>query len=366
MDIHKNKSCLTARIKKRLTGTIMVDGTFISRRKLEAALKIQKETNLKIGEILVRMGALNPMELKAVLSVQKELSSLESSLKAAAGIREQLGQLLLKAKRITSDQLDNALKIQHKSGEPLGEIFVRMGLLTKNELRAALTFQRHQGGEGPVLKRFKLGEILVATEQISRKQLKEIVARQKTSQKKVGELLVEAGYAQPRQIKFGLKLQRKLVTAAIIASLSLTNMLGVSSAHAESTSTNTKINVSARVLERTSMRILSQAQEVIITHTDIFRGYIEIPNASQIHVRSNNPLGYLLAFEVLSSSDNVFDSFNVAVGGQDVRLSKSGGWIHQPFIKGGVTINLNYRFMLSKDAQPGTYNWPLMVSVLSK
>ena len=169
-------------------------------------MKSQKETNEKLGEILVRMGALNPMELKAVRSGQRDLSSLESSLKAAAGIRERLGQLLLKAVRITSDQLDIALREQRDSGEPLGEVLVRLGLLSKNELRAVLTFQRHQGGEGPVLERFRLGEILVATEQISRRQLKDIIARQKISQKKIGELLVEAGYAQPRQIDCGLKL----------------------------------------------------------------------------------------------------------------------------------------------------------------
>jgi len=228
-----------------------------------------------------------------------------------------------------------------------------------------LTFQRRQGGEGPVLERFLLGEILVATQQISRQQLKDIIVRQKTSRKKIGELLVEAGYAQPRQIDFGLKLQQKLVTVAFIAALSMANMLGIGSAHAGSSSTSAKINVSATVLERTSMRILSQAQEVVITNADILRGYVEIPAASRIQVKSNNVQGCFLTFEVLSASDNVFNSFHVVVGGREVQLSRSGGWIHQPFVRGGVTMNLNYRFALSKDAQPGTYNWPLMVSVLS-
>lgn len=262
LSVQKNKRRSGRRLTRRLSGKILVDGDFIPPRDLEAAMKSQKETNEKLGEILVRMGTLNPMELKAVRSVQRDLSSLESSLKAAAGIRERLGQLLLKAVRITSDQLDIALREQRDSGEPLGEVLVRLGLLSKNELRAVLTFQRHQGGEGPVLERFRLGEILVATEQISRRQLKDIIARQKISQKKIGELLVEAGYAQPRKIDCGLKLQKKLVTAALFAALSMANILGVGGAHAGSSSTSAKINVSARVLERTSMRILNQAQEM--------------------------------------------------------------------------------------------------------
>ena len=365
MRAQKRKDQPGWRPTKRLLGQILVDGDFISPQELEAALKSQKEADNKLGEILVRMDSLNPMELKATLSVQRDLSSLESSLKAAAGIRERLGQLLLKATRITPDQLDTSLREQRNSGKPLGEVLVRLGLLSKNELRAVLTFQRHQGGEGPVLKRFRLGELLVATEQISREQLKDIIARQKTSQKKIGELLVEAGYAQPRQIDCGLKLQKKLVTAAFIAALSMANMLGVGSAHAGNSSTSAKINVSATVLERTSMRILNQAQEVVITNADILRGYVEIPAASRIHVKSNNVQGCFLTFEVLSAPNNVFNSFNVVVGGREVQLSKSGGWIHQPFVRGGITINLNYRFAFSKDAQPGTYSWPLMVSVLS-
>ena len=365
LSVQKNKRRSGRRLTRRLSDKILVDGDFIPPRDLEDAMESQKETNEKLGEILVRMGALNPMELKAVRSVQSDLSSLEDALKAAAGIRERLGQLLLKAVRITPDQLDTALREQRDSGEPLGEVLVRLGLLSKNELRAVLTFQRHQGGEGPVLERYRLGEILVATEQISRRQLKDIIARQKISQKKIGELLVEAGYAQPRQIDCGLKLHKKLVTAALFAALSMANILGVGSAHAGSSSTSAKINVSARVLERTSMRILNQAQEVVITNADILRGYVEIPAASRIHVKSNNVQGCFPAFEVLSALNNVFNSFNVVVGGREVQLSKSGGWIHQPFVRGGITINLNYRFALSKDAQPGTYNWPLMVSVLS-
>jgi hypothetical protein len=48
-----------------------------------------------LGEALVSIGALNPLDLNLVLSVQRDLSSLKDSVKAAAGIRKILGELLL-------------------------------------------------------------------------------------------------------------------------------------------------------------------------------------------------------------------------------------------------------------------------------
>ncbi len=366
MSADKNKNHSPRRFAMRLIGRIMVDGGFISPQVLEAALKRQQETNDKIGEVLVRMGALSPIGLKAVLSVQKDLSSLEGSLRAAAGTREQLGQLLLKAARITTDQLDAALREQRDTGEPLGEILVRSGLLNKNELRAALTFQRHQGGDAPVSERFRLGELLVATEQISRQQLDYVIARKKNSPKKIGEILVEAGYLQPQQVNFGLRIQQKLVNAALIAALSMANIVGINTAHAGGASLEGKTTVSATVLERTSLRVLSQVQEVVVTDADILRGYVEIPAASRVHLKSNNVQGCLLTFEVLSAPDDAFNTYYVVLGGREVQLSKSGGWIHHAYVRGGVILNLDYRFSLSKDAQPGTYGWPLMVSVLSR
>jgi hypothetical protein len=211
-----------------------------------------------------------------------------------------------------------------------------------------------------------LGGILVTAGQITKQQLKDVIARQKISKKKIGELLVEAGYLKRDQINYGLKLQHKLLTAAIIATISMANILGVQGAAAESSSgsASAKIMVTAQVLERTSMKIINPAQEFVVTAADIKRGYVAVPAASRINVKSNNPHGYFLMFEVMSAPSSVIGSISVDVGGKEVQLSPNGNWIHQPFIRAGITTDLNYRFELSKDAKPGTYSWPLMVSVL--
>ena len=70
-----------------------------------------------------------------MLFVQRELASLEDSIKAAAGVRELLGELLLKAKKITPVQLDAALEEQRKSGEKIGTVLIRLGMLSEHELK---------------------------------------------------------------------------------------------------------------------------------------------------------------------------------------------------------------------------------------
>ena len=356
---------LSDKPSRRLLGKILVDGGFITPQNLETALTRQKETNEQLGEALVGLGALSPQDLNVVLSVQGDLFSLEASVKAAAGIRELLGELLLQAKQITREQLDAALREQYKTGDRLGEVLVKSWLLSANELNAVLSFQQHQNSYLPVLEHFHLGGILVAAGQITKQQLKDVIAQQKISKKKIGELLVESGYLIRDQINRGLRLQHKLVTAAVIATISLANVTGVQKAAAESSSgsTSAKIQVTAQVLEQTSMKILNQAQEFVVTAADIVQGYVAVPAASRINVKSNNPRGYFLMFEVMSGPDNIFNSIWVDVGGREVQLSPNGGLIHQPFIRAGITTDLNYRFELSKDAKPGTYSWPLMVSI---
>lgn len=361
----KNKTATAYSPTKRLLGKILIDGSFVTPGDLESALERQKLTNEQVGEILLGMGAVSSTDLKAVLSVQRDLASLNDSIKAAAGIRELLGALLLKSKRITPEQLDSALEEQQRSGEKLGAVLIRLGFLSQQELSTVLSFQQYQGGEGPTSASFKLGEILVATEQITRKQLEDVLVHQKISKKKIGELLIEAGYARPHQIDHGLTLQQKLVTAALVAALSMANAVGVQEAYAGSTTAGAKVTISARVIEHTKMQILNQAQELIVTNADIMRGFVAIPAASRIQVKSNNPSGYLLAFEVMSGSSNIFNSVNVVVGSRDVLLSPGGGWIPLPYIRGGETMNLSYRFALAKGAKPGTYGWPLLVSVQS-
>jgi hypothetical protein len=353
------------RTTKRLLGTILVDGGFVSPHDLEAALGQQKRSNEQLGEILVRMGVLDPVDLKAVLSVQKDLASRENAVRIAAGVRLLLGELLLKAKRITQAQIDYALMEHRQTGERLGETLVRLGFIKKCELDAVLAFQKNQVGAAS--EKLRLGELLVATGQVTRRQLEDVLERQRVSRKMIGELLVEAGYVQPHQVAQGLKLQQRLVTAALVAALSLSNLFVANEAHAASGGTSAQVTITATVREHTSMQVLAQAQELVVTNADIARGYVEVPAATRIRVKSNNPAGYLLTFEGMVGPGLLFDAINVLVGGREVQLSPNGGgWVPQPYVRGGITQDVTYRFTLSKNARPGTYGWPLMITAIAR
>ena len=365
---NKGDCNLGCRLTKRLIGQILIDGEFVSPKDVDAAVEQQRQTNGLLGEILVGMGALDSRELIAVLSVQKDFASCEDAVKAAAGIRQLLGELLIRAERIAPHQLDVALNEQKKTGEKLGDILFRMGLLTVKELNAVLAFQQNQGIESRGSERLRLGELLVATRHISSEQLEDALVKQKISKKKIGEVLVEAGYAEPHHIEFGLNLQRKLVTAALIAALSFASTEGVDVAHATESpgASKGRVTVMARVLAHASIKFLYQAPELVVTNADISRGYIEIPAASRIELKNNNPDGYMLVFEGTNGQVDLVKEIYVQGLGREIQIDANGGWIVLPN-EGLVPITkeLSYRFALSENAKPGSYMWPLTLSVRS-
>ena len=346
------------RMTKRLLGHILVDGEFISPQDLKDALGQQKETNIQLGEILVRMGILNFSHLQMVLSVQKNLSSLQDAVKIAAGVRQLLGELLIKAKRITRQQLNHALKEQKRTGEKLGAILIRHGLINDRELNAILQFQKHQISRSSGPQPFRLGEILVANQYITRDQLEDALQKQRLSHKKIGEVLVEAGYLTKKQVSNSLRIQNMLITAALAAILSLASAPNNNVAYAGSSSG--KVMVSARVMPYSQLRVLYQLPEITITTTDIKRGYVDINAASRLQVKNNNPNGYLLTFQGIAQP---FKEIRVKGMGNELSLSSTGGFVLRPYTRGSDTVELSYRFVLSENAQPGTYAWPINVSV---
>ncbi len=367
-DSKKDNYSFGCRITKRLLGQVLVDGQFISSHDLEAAVNQQRQTNEQLGEILVRLGALDPIDLKAVLSIQGDLTSYKDAAKSAAGIRQLLGELFLRAKRITPQQLDLALEEQRQTGEKLGEILIKKGFIAEKELDAVLAFQKHQSGEAPASGKFRLGEILVAAGHITRDQLEDVLDRQRLSRKKIGELLIEAGYAQPHHISHGLELQHKLLTAALIAALSLTSITGVpetASIKTAEASGSAKIQVSATVHTRVILKLLHQSPELIITNADILRGYVEVRSASRIEIKNNSQAGYLIIFEGMNGPSRPFKETVVQGLGGEVHIRAGGGMVRQPYTTAAVSIELSYRFVLSEDAGPGTYAWPLHVSAQS-
>jgi hypothetical protein len=205
-------------------GQILLDGGFLSSTDLEMALAEQQHTNELLGQILVRMGVVDPVEIKAALSVQEHIGNPEEAIRSAAGTRQMLGSLLIMAGRISHEQLEHAIAVQKISGEKLGEVFIRLGILKEEQLNNLLAYQQNQSSETPTSNPFRLGEILVTTGYITRKQLNEALLKQATTSKNLGEVLIEDGYAAAHHVKHGVRLQQRLVTAALAAILAFSEL----------------------------------------------------------------------------------------------------------------------------------------------
>jgi hypothetical protein len=211
----------TVSSRRRPIGQILKEAGFLSQAQLELALEEQKRGNQRLGEVLVRLGMLEPGEVRAALSIQEQLSDLEQAVRLAAGVREMLGALLVRSGKLSAGQLDRALAQQQREGGKLGEVCLRLGLLNEGELTGLLAFQRHQERQAVGGTPLRLGELLVTAGYISRSQLDDALGKQAGSGKRLGEVLVEEGYAQPAQVHHGLRLQQLLVGSALAAVLSL-------------------------------------------------------------------------------------------------------------------------------------------------
>jgi hypothetical protein len=361
----KEKGRLGSLLVKRLLGRILIDGRFVTKKDLDRSLALQKETNRQLGEVLVGMGVLDARDLEAVLSIQKDLANPQDAVKLAAGTRQMLGELLLEARYISRRDLESVLREQKETGGKIGELLVQHELITRKELKTILDFQKRQSTARPEEAKLRLGELLVSTGQVTRSELDDALQKQKQSKKKLGEILVDAGYVKPQQIDRVLTLQRKLVTAALVASLSLAGAAIPTKAHStgqtQTKGSSAKIMVTARVLPHVKLKIIKQSDKLVITNADIVRGYVDVPTASRIEVNNNNPSGCLIVFEGFGGPMNFIKGVHVKGGGRDVYI-ESAGWVTQPFARTPVSIDLSYRFVLAKDAQPGTYAWPLNIS----
>lgn len=312
-----------------------------------------------LDAVLSTLGIVAPADVLERLDIPDRLDRLDQVLALAAGERLRLGELLRAAGRITPEQLEDVLAEQQRSGRKLGEILVERGYLSQRECDTVLEFQRRQAGAVRGAGKLNLGSILVATGQITREQLEGALRRQATTHRRLGDELVEAGLASRGQVERGLSLQRKLVTCALNVALSLASTAAVTDADAGQAKAS--MQVSAIVVSwAPAIQVDYQAAQLTITPEDVARGYVEAPAASQFRIQGGTRSGWLVDFFVRGS---LFTSVQIEGIGGSAQVGADGGTL---FLRSrshdGVT-RLSYRFTLGAEVRPGTYQWPLAMSV---
>jgi hypothetical protein len=310
--------------------------------------------------VLAALGVAEIVGQSATIGGCDDARRLGGLLRLAAGERARLGELLQTAERITRSQLDEALAEQQRSGRKLGEILVERSTLTAPEREVVLEFQRRQAGQGPTVGKLWLGNLLVATGEITRQQLVDALKWQADHGGRLGEALVDRGHATAHQVKRGLTLQRKLVGSALIAAMSLVAAPAVQSAYAAEPHT-AKLTVMARIATFFRMQVDHQAAALTVTARDVERGYVEVPAASNFSVVTNVQDGFVIDFRPRS---DVFRSVLVTGLQNPVEIGAQGGAATNNAPHGRTTFHqLGYRFTLRPDLQPGEYPWPLEISV---
>lgn len=206
----------------QMMGEILISQQWITPSQLGTALNEQRKSNDRLGAILVRLGFITEMELTFILSEQKGNTLTGDS----DNVTQRLGDILRKSKRLSQRELAVAVDEQKRTNEKLGTVLVRLGLIEELELDAVLTLQDDFNQADPLAVRLLLGEILIASKKLSRKQLSDALSQQRMTKKQIGQVLVDAGMVNKFDIRNALKIQTKMVAASMLAMMSMVALTG--------------------------------------------------------------------------------------------------------------------------------------------
>jgi hypothetical protein len=203
----------------------------------------------------------------------------------------------------------------------------------------------------------RLGELLVQRGLLSADQLAQALARQRRTGRRLGVELVNAGLVDRRHVRHALWLQRWL---ALTAFSTVVAIAATDSRDALAGNARGEISVSAIVPAVAVLQVEHQQAELTLTAADVARGYIDVPAASRLAIRTTSRSGCMLDFHPRLA---LFKSVSVSstLGGGD--LGPDGGTLVARGTTGRVAADVNYRFHLDGDVRPGAYPWPLAVSV---
>jgi adenylate cyclase len=123
------------------------------------------------------------------------------------------GDFLIQQGLVTEGQVQEALALQPLTGSRVGEALLSLGYLTRAQLQRALSLAV-QKGDAVVLDRPPLGEILLGLRYVAEEQVTSGLASQQKTGKRLGEVLVEQGVINHKQLYEALGLQARMSPAS--------------------------------------------------------------------------------------------------------------------------------------------------------
>ena len=124
----------------------------------------------------------------------------------------------------------------------------------------------------------------------------------------------------------------------------------------------TTLAISATVLPRTQLEILSAPGSLTIGRADVERGFIDVETPVSVAVTSNNPRGAML---MLSAMSDYIEQASMSGLANSVVIGRDGGIVMVPSGGSGkqrTSLTLRFRLFLAKATPPGIHAWPIRLS----
>lgn len=140
-----------------MLGQILLQRGQILEDHIHQAVKAQRATSMRIGDVFVKIGACSRTQVADALSHQAALRRVRQNLGESSVQKVQkldtrgtglklvgeamLGEILVERNVITRRQLERALEFQKQSGTRIGEALVKMGATTIEQIELAVRIQ---------------------------------------------------------------------------------------------------------------------------------------------------------------------------------------------------------------------------------
>ncbi|MCX8159867.1 MAG: glycosyl transferase family protein [Candidatus Saccharicenans sp.] len=205
---------------RRKIGDLLLTRHLITARQLEQAVKIQKKTKQRLGQILVELGYISEEDLASALAYQRQWAFVEiDPYSVEPGLLRIIPRWLAERYRIFPLKYENGvlhlaidridLGLLKSSLSELMKVEVKFSLTTTYDINYAIE-RAYSEDFMRVVKGRRLGELLLRDNIITKEQLTVALRRQKRSGESLGEILVAEGFVEEDFLRRYLDEQKRL------------------------------------------------------------------------------------------------------------------------------------------------------------
>lgn len=119
--------------------------------------------------------------------------------------------------------------------------------------------------------------------------------------------------------------------------------------------------VGATVLPHAAVTSALQPSAIVVSASDVQRGYVDVATPTRLVVSSSDPRGFAIEVRL---TEGLITAVSVRGTGADVAFGRDGGTIVQRRLYGrAFPVTLTWRLVLATGLTPGRYPWPLQLAV---